>query len=178
MAEKFDPYYKWLGIPPKDQPPHHYRLLGIELFELDRDVIDAAANRLMGYLKELAAGDDASHSQKLLNEISRARLCLLNKQKKAAYDQELREKLKAEEDKQAPKAPEAPPPPQVSQAPRPPAVEPPAFMVPPRVAEPPRIEIGAIAAQLDTRTKPPPLKSRGSPATFCQGEPGSSWRGP
>ena len=84
MAEKFDPYYKWLGIPPKDQPPHHYRLLGIELFEADRDVIDAAANRLMGYLKELAAGDDASHSQKLLNEISRARLSLLNQQKKTA----------------------------------------------------------------------------------------------
>ena len=41
MAEKFDPYYKWLGIPPQDQPPHHYRLLGIELFEPDRDVIDA-----------------------------------------------------------------------------------------------------------------------------------------
>jgi hypothetical protein len=164
MAEKFDPYYKWLGIPPKDQPPHHYRLLGIELFEPDRDVIDAAANRLMGYLKELAAGDDASHSQKLLNEISRARLCLLNKEKKAAYDQELRKKLKSEEDRLNPTSPEAPPPPQVAPSLHPPAAEPPAFMVPPKVAEPPRIEIGAIAAQLDTRNKPPPLKSRGVPA--------------
>jgi len=99
MAETFDPYYKWLGIPPKDQPPHYYRLLGIELFEPDRDVIDAAANRLMGYLKELAAGDDALHSQKLLNEISRARLCLLNKGKKTAYDQELRAKFEAEDAK-------------------------------------------------------------------------------
>jgi len=35
MAEDFDPYYKWLGILPKDQPPHNYRLLGIELFEED-----------------------------------------------------------------------------------------------------------------------------------------------
>jgi hypothetical protein len=26
----FDPYYHWLGIAPKDQPPNHYRLLGVE----------------------------------------------------------------------------------------------------------------------------------------------------
>ena len=26
-----DPYHRWLGIQPKDQPPNHYRLLGVEL---------------------------------------------------------------------------------------------------------------------------------------------------
>ena len=35
----FDPYHKWLGIPPKDQPPNHYRLLGLSLFESDPEVI-------------------------------------------------------------------------------------------------------------------------------------------
>ena len=25
----FDPYHIWLGIPPEDQPPSHYRLLAI-----------------------------------------------------------------------------------------------------------------------------------------------------
>ncbi len=164
MAEKFDPYYKWLGIPPKDQPPHHYRLLGIELFEPDRDVIDAAANRLMGYLKELAAGDDASHSQKLLNEISRARLCLLNKDKKAAYDQELRAKLPAERGNAAAPAPQAPPPPQISAPVVPPAIEPPAFVTPPIITEPPRIDIGPAATGRDTGLKPPPLTARGPAA--------------
>jgi len=91
MARDFDPYYKWLGIPPRDQPPHHYRLLGIETFEQDRDVIDAAANRLMAYLKELAMGDNAAHSQRLLNEIAQARICLLNAARKADYDQTLRQ---------------------------------------------------------------------------------------
>lgn len=95
MTDKFDPYYKWLGIPPRDQPPHHYRLLGIELFESDRDVIDAAANRVMAYLKDLAAGDEAEYSQSLLNEVSRARICLLNKEKKTAYDKDLRADLKS-----------------------------------------------------------------------------------
>jgi hypothetical protein len=32
MAEAFDAYYQWLGISPKDQPPNHYRLLGIDVF--------------------------------------------------------------------------------------------------------------------------------------------------
>ena len=35
----FDPYYQWLGIPPKDQPPDHYRLLALERFEPNLDVI-------------------------------------------------------------------------------------------------------------------------------------------
>jgi hypothetical protein len=33
MDEQFDAYHRCLGIPPKDQPPNHYRLLGLELFE-------------------------------------------------------------------------------------------------------------------------------------------------
>lgn len=93
MSDQFDPYHKWLGIAPKDQPPHYYRLLGIDPFEDDREVIDSAANRVMTYLKELATGDDAAHSQRIMNEVMQARLCLLNARKKAAYDNELREKL-------------------------------------------------------------------------------------
>ena len=46
MAEAFDPYRKWLGIPVQDQPPNHYRLLGIELFEADPDVISNAADEI------------------------------------------------------------------------------------------------------------------------------------
>lgn len=162
MPDNFDPYYKWLGIPPKDQPPHHYRLLGIEVFEPDRDVIDAAANRLMGYLKELAAGDDAAHSQKLLNEISRARLCLLNKDKKAAYDCELKAKLQVAEEKPVAQVLETT---QLPQSP-PPAFPPLGEL--PAITAPPRIEIGTPVSRFDTRSKPPPLKSRGSPAPIIR----------
>ena len=90
MSGSFDPYYKWLGIPPRNQPPNHYRLLAIELFESDREVIDSAANRLMAYLKTLATGDDVAASQKLLNEVAAARRCLLSGKEKAAYDKKLR----------------------------------------------------------------------------------------
>ncbi len=105
MSAQFDPYHKWLGIPPKDQPPHHYRLLGIELFESDAEVIDAAANRVMAYLHDMAVGDASGQSQKLLNEISAARICLLNQQRKTAYDQQLKSRLRPE-----PTAPAAPAP--------------------------------------------------------------------
>jgi hypothetical protein len=88
-----DPYYEWLGIPSKDQPPNHYRLLGLELFEENRSVIDTAANRQMSFIKQYQTGADSELSQKLLNELSAARLCLLSPSAKAAYDERLRAQL-------------------------------------------------------------------------------------
>ncbi len=92
-TDKFDPYHKWLGIPPQEQPPHHYRLLGINLFESDPDVIDAAANQRMGYIQSCAAGPHVAASQKLLNEVAAARVCLLNPQRRAEYDARLKQML-------------------------------------------------------------------------------------
>ena len=88
--EEFDPYRKWLGIPPKDQPPNHYRLLSLELFEDDPDAISNAADRQMAHLRTFQTGPHSSLSQRLLNECSAARLCLLSKEKKATYDGGLR----------------------------------------------------------------------------------------
>ncbi len=48
MSE-FDPYYLWLGIPPQEQPPHHYRLLAIPLYEDEAAIIEAVADRQMTY---------------------------------------------------------------------------------------------------------------------------------
>lgn len=85
----FDPYHKWLGIPPEQQPPNHYRLLGIDLFEADPDVIDAAASQRVAYLKSVATGEHAHESQKLLGEIAAARRCLLRPETKTEYDARL-----------------------------------------------------------------------------------------
>jgi hypothetical protein len=108
----FDPYYEWLGIPPKDQPPHHYRLLGVELYEDHLTAIDAAANRIMAYLQELSNGDNGALAQQLLNEVSAARVCLLNKKRKATYDQTLKTNLsnKKQKKKNKPAVTKTPPP--------------------------------------------------------------------
>lgn len=93
MTSEFDPYHRWLGIPPEEQPPHHYRLLGIGLFEQNADVIESAADRQMAHVQTYKHGKYAALSQKLLNELAAAKLCLLNKEKKAAYDAQLRQRL-------------------------------------------------------------------------------------
>jgi hypothetical protein len=90
MPEQFDPYRKWLGIPLKDQPPNHYRLLAIELFEDDRDVISDAVEQRMAHVRSYQLGQYMAMSQKVLNELATAKACLLDPQKKATYDEILR----------------------------------------------------------------------------------------
>ncbi len=99
----FDPYHKWLGIPPKDQPPHHYRLLGLDLFEDDPDVIANAADQRMSHVRSFQTGTYQAVTQKLLNQLAAARVCLLNTTKRAAYDEALRARLAG---KVPPKLPE------------------------------------------------------------------------
>lgn len=72
----FDPYLKWLGIRTSDQPPDHYRLLGLESFEADADVISNAADARMLHIKTFQSGKYSQYSQRLLNEIAAAKLCL------------------------------------------------------------------------------------------------------
>ncbi|HTN76192.1 MAG TPA: hypothetical protein VL096_13135 [Pirellulaceae bacterium] len=110
MSEAFDPYRKWLGIAPHEQPPHHYRLLGIAPFEDDPDVIQNAADRQMAHLRTYQGGKNGALSQKILNEISVANLTLLDPAKKAAYDAKLQELLYAAEVADAPPAHLPPPP--------------------------------------------------------------------
>ncbi len=86
----FDPYLKWLGIRDPLRPPNHYRLLGIEPFESDSDVIAAAADRQMSHLRKYQQGQHAELSQRLLNEVATAKLCLLKAEARQTYDAQLR----------------------------------------------------------------------------------------
>jgi outer membrane biosynthesis protein TonB len=98
MGESFDAYYEWLGIAPKDQPPNYYRLLGVDLFEPKGVAIEHAADRQMAHLRTFQTGRHSALSQRLLNEVAAARLCLLKPEKRAAYDAELRKQLAVQGD--------------------------------------------------------------------------------
>ena len=87
----FDPYHKWLGIPPEQQPPSYYRLLGIPEYESDLDVIESAADRQMIYLRTFQAGPNYELAERLLNEVSEARVWLMDGEAKVKYDRLLRE---------------------------------------------------------------------------------------
>jgi hypothetical protein len=87
MAEAFDPYHKWLGIRPEEQPPHHYRLLAIPLFEADPEVIENAVKQRVLMLRGMSAGPWAPQALQLLAEVTAAEEVLREPGLKAAYDQ-------------------------------------------------------------------------------------------
>jgi hypothetical protein len=88
-ADTFDPYRDWLGIAPHEQPADHYRLLGLSRFEADAGRIAAAADERMALVRSFQVGPRRAFTQKLLNELSAARVCLLSAATKAAYDASL-----------------------------------------------------------------------------------------
>ena len=116
MSDNFNPYHKWLGIPLHQQPADHYRLLGLERGENDLDVIAHAAEQRTMLLRTLQTGDRAKFAQKLLNEISEARGCLLDAEKKTAYD-----KFLLVTPQETSSFPEPPPMIHSSESPKPPA---------------------------------------------------------
>lgn len=82
-------YTKWLGIPAAEQPPDHYRILGLRQFENDPEIIANAADQRMTYLRTFQAGPHGQTCQTLLNQIAAARVCLLNGDRKSLYDAQL-----------------------------------------------------------------------------------------
>jgi len=90
MHDDFDPYLHWLGIGPHERPVDHYRLLGVGRFETDLALIGAAADERMTYVRSFQTGPRGSHTQRLLNDLATARVCLLNPRTKATYDDFLR----------------------------------------------------------------------------------------
>ena len=98
MASVFDPYLRWLGIRDSQRPLNHYRLLGLDLFESDPDVIASAADRQMAHVRTFQTGEHAEVTQRILNELAAARVSLLKPDRKAAYDAELRTQFAARTD--------------------------------------------------------------------------------
>lgn len=167
---QFDAYRKWLGIPPKEQPPNHYRLLGIDLFESDPDVISNAADRQMVHVRSFQSGQYAELSQQILNELSAARVCLLTPEKKEAYDAQLRSSL-------AQQGPPPPPPPAAPAAAVPfpavggaPAAKPSPVIGETTVPEP--VGVGPIGPQVDAASPRPVAAGRGSAKRGAKGPRG------
>ncbi|HEV7283113.1 MAG TPA: hypothetical protein VGN57_23100 [Pirellulaceae bacterium] len=92
-SDEFDPYYVWLGIPPGERPPTHYRLLDIPVFESDPNVIDIGFNRRMAYLQSIKDGARLEAAERLKNELSEARRCLLIDDRRSRYETDLRKRI-------------------------------------------------------------------------------------
>ncbi|HSG72780.1 MAG TPA: hypothetical protein VLA12_20365 [Planctomycetaceae bacterium] len=91
-------YKEWLGIPEDQCPPDHYTLLRLVKFEDDPEKIQANYRKLNAHVRKYATGQHAKESQKLLNEIAQAMLCLKEAGSKRAYDQSLGREFEDEDD--------------------------------------------------------------------------------
>lgn len=87
----FDPYHRWLGIPPHEQPPTHFRLLGVSDREDDPEVIASAAKRQFQFVKAQSGGPHAADARRLLHEILAARSELLDPARRRSYRARLQE---------------------------------------------------------------------------------------
>lgn len=101
MASDFDPLDQWLAIPPDEQPPDHYRLLGLPLFESDRHVIAEAAQKRKALVQSHRSGPHAQLARKLESQLAKATACLLNPYRKQLYDQHLRSSLAKRDQREA-----------------------------------------------------------------------------
>ncbi len=86
----FDPYASWLGISADDRPPTYYDLLGLPSFESDPKTIDQASVRRMGKVRQHQIGPHSELSQEILAELARARVVLMDPDRRVEYDAKLR----------------------------------------------------------------------------------------
>ena len=93
MSDEFDPYVEWLGITPAAGPADHYALLGLKRFESNEAKIVAAADARMELLRKYQNGARSKLSQQILNEVSSARVCLLDQERRDYYNNQLRKRI-------------------------------------------------------------------------------------
>lgn len=98
----FDPFHRWLGIPPSPKGVDHYRVLGLQRFESDREVILDAVDRQLTPIRRYLKGKHAKHAQRILEQISIAKDVLIDDVQRRQYDEDLRHRIAHEERGRAP----------------------------------------------------------------------------
>jgi hypothetical protein len=89
----FDPYTRWLKIPPDRRPPTYYDLLGLRTGETDERRIHQAAQDRYDHVRKYTfgpAGPARDRAQGILDELSEALSCLANPTLRREYDRRLR----------------------------------------------------------------------------------------
>jgi len=87
MQRDFDPYAEWLKIPPGRRPPSYYDLLGVPDDETDQQRVEEAASERVEGVRARALGEQGQRVTPILNELARALDCLLDPERRQAYDE-------------------------------------------------------------------------------------------
>lgn len=86
MTKTLDVYRDWLKIAEPARPLNHYQLLRLKMFEDDTAKVREHYRAMNAHVRKFSAGEFATQSQELLNELAKAMLCLTDKQRKGDYD--------------------------------------------------------------------------------------------
>jgi type IV pilus assembly protein PilM len=89
-AGEFNPYHRWLGIRGAQTPPNHYRLLSLELWEADEEMIRDAFSRQSNHVRQFRTSGQRELCEQVLEELKNARDTLLDSRLKSAYDRWLK----------------------------------------------------------------------------------------
>jgi WD40 repeat protein len=82
----FDPYREWLGITDDRRPPTLYQLLGLTNGEADPRVIEAAVSQQLAKVQAHIAGSYSKDAWRIVDEITLAKVTLLDPTRRAAYE--------------------------------------------------------------------------------------------
>lgn len=89
MAEQFNPYAAWLGLPPNVTNPSHYQLLDLSPAESSSERISMAADRAIARVRSSRPGVAAEVWADLIDQLLEAKTTLLDPARRAQYDQQL-----------------------------------------------------------------------------------------
>lgn len=89
MPAQLDVYRDWLQIKETNRPLSYYQLLRLKQFEDDLGKVREHYRKMNAHVRKYAAGEFAKQSQALLNELSKAMLCLTDTKRKGEYDASL-----------------------------------------------------------------------------------------
>ncbi|MGO8751605.1 MAG: hypothetical protein ACLQNE_37160 [Thermoguttaceae bacterium] len=85
-TKTLDVYRDWLHIQETARPLDYYQLLKVPRFEDDAGKIRSSYRQLNAHVRKYATGEFGPESQRLLNELAKAMLCLTDAQRKREYD--------------------------------------------------------------------------------------------
>src|SRR5207248_2063069 len=84
-----DVYSNWLGITETVRPLNYYQLLRLKVFEDDANQVRTHYQQMNGRVRKYLASAHAEKAHALLDELSKAMLCLTDSRKKSEYDASL-----------------------------------------------------------------------------------------
>ena len=87
----FDPYHKWLGLPPGKWMPTHFELLGLSIDEEEPSVIELAIKRQRDFMKGMRGGKFPELVDQILIQIQDAEITLLEPDSRRQYVEKSRE---------------------------------------------------------------------------------------